>query len=458
MKQIPGSTAPSGLQMLQWIVDPIGFMETSAQRYGDIFQTFVGASSQPLIYVSHPEALQQILGNESKKFTLPEKYKGLLSPLVGSSSTFMLYGEFHRRRRKLLMPPFHGEKLRSYAQLICDLTQQVMAQQPVDQVFVARELMQEISLRVILDVVFGLYTGERSQKIAALIRSLLDFFKSPLNNGFLFLPWLQRDLGPLSPWGSFCRLQQQLDQLLYEEIEERRQKDTSERTDILSLLLSVSDEQGATLTNTQLRDELLTLLFAGHETTATAMSWALYWLHYLPEVGTKLRQELASLGSNPEAMAIYRLPYLSALCNETLRIYPVTMMTFMRGVQTPVEVMGYQLTPKMNLMGCIYLTHHREDLYPQPKQFKPERFLERQFSPYEFLPFGGGVRRCLGEALAKLEMRLVLATIMSRYRLELADAKPEFPQRRGITLAPARGVKMRVVERYQQPFETNSQN
>ncbi len=456
MKQIPGLTTPRGLQMLQWTVDPIGFMETSAQRYGDIFQTFVGSDPRPLVYVSHPEALKQILGNESKDFTIPGKSNEILSPILGTSAVFMLDGESHRRRRKLLMPPFHGERLRNYAQLICDLTQQVIEQQPVGQVFVARTLMQEISLKVILDVVFGLYAGERSEKIADLIRSLLDFFKSPLTFGFLLLPWLQKDLGPLSPWGNFSRLLEQIDQLLYEEIEARRQQENSERTDILSLMLSVQDEEGRALTNQQLRDELLTLLFAGHETTATAMAWALYWLHYLPEVGTKLRQELASLGSNPEAMAIYRLPYLNAVCSETLRIHPVGMLTFVRGMQTPVEVMGYQFTPQMNVVGCIYLTHQREDLYPQPKQFKPERFLERQFSPYEFFPFGGGVRRCLGEALAQLEIRLVVATIMSHYQLELADSKPEFPQRRGVTLAPAGGVKIRVMERYQQPLGSNS--
>lgn len=172
------------------------------------------------------------------------------------------------------------------------------------------------------------------------------------------------------------------------------------------------------------------------------MAWALYWIHKKPEVREKLLQELDTLGDSPDPMSIFRLPYLTAVCNETLRIHPVAMLTFPRVVQEPVELLGHSLEPGAILVGCMYLTHQREDLYPQPKQFQPERFLERQFSPYEFIPFGGGVRRCLGEALAVFEMKLVIATILSRYQLTLAYHQPEVPRRRGVTLAPARGVQI----------------
>jgi cytochrome P450 len=226
------------------------------------------------------------------------------------------------------------------------------------------------------------------------------------------------------------------------EIAERRANLDLNRTDILSMLMAARDEEGNPMTDLELRDELLTLLFAGHETTATAMSWALYWIHHLPNVKEKLLQELKSVTDPTDWMSIFRLPYLTAVCNETLRIHPVAMLTFPRVVAEPVELLGYKLELNTIVIGCIYLLHHREELYPDAEQFKPERFLDRQFSPYEFMPFGGGVRRCVGEALAQFEMKIVLATILLNYNLELSDRKPVKPQRRGVTLAPAGGIKM----------------
>jgi len=172
------------------------------------------------------------------------------------------------------------------------------------------------------------------------------------------------------------------------------------------------------------------------------MSWALYWVHALPDVKNRLREEIASLGDNPAPMDIFGLPYLTAVCNEVLRLYPVAMLTFPRRVEEPMDLLGYSLEVGTDLVGCIYLLHHREDLYPDSYNFKPERFLERQFSPYEFMPFGGGKRRCIGAALAAYEMKLVLATILSDYDLKLAENGPIKPQRRGITLSPAGGIKM----------------
>jgi unspecific monooxygenase len=253
---------------------------------------------------------------------------------------------------------------------------------------------------------------------------------------------LQKDLGAWSPWGKFLRLRQQIDALLYAEIAQRRAEPTGERQDILSLLMASQDEEGNPLSDKELRDELLLLLFAGHETTATSMTWALYWIHRQREVKDKILAELATLGANPNPMDIFHLPYLTAVCNETMRIHPVAMLTFPRVVEEPVELQGYQLEPGTLVSGCIYLTLQREDLYPEPKKFKPERFLERQYSPFEFIPFGGGARRCLGEALALFEMKLIVATILSHYELALGSQKEEKPRRRGITLAPERGVKM----------------
>jgi unspecific monooxygenase len=193
----------------------------------------------------------------------------------------------------------------------------------------------------------------------------------------------------------------------------------------------------------------MTLLVAGHETTATALSWALYWIHRLPEVKEKLLEELDTLGDDPDPSTIARLPYLNAVCSETLRIYPVVIVAVPRIVKSPLHLMGYDFEPDIMLAPCIYLTHHREDLYPQPKQFKPERFLERQFSPYEYLPFGGGNRRCIGAAFALFEMKLALVSILSRCQLTLADNRPVHPKRRGVTMAPAGGVQMVMTGRRQ---------
>jgi cytochrome P450 family 110 len=394
--------------------------------------------------VSHPEATQQILTSDRKQLSAPRDFNLLLRPLLGDHSVIMLDGEAHRKRRQLVMPSFHGDRMRAYSELIVKVTEQVMAQIRPGQTFLARAAMQDISLEVIMGTVFGLSTGDRYQQLKQLLASISDLFSSPLTAAFLFLPWLQKDLGAWSPWGKFLRQRQQADDLIYAEISDRRHNLDPSRTDILSLLMFAQDELGETMTDLELRDELMTLLSAGNETTATAMAWALYWIHRTPEVHTKLRQELDSLGENPEYTDIVRLPYLTAVCQETLRIHPVAMLTFPRVVQEPIEIMGYPMEPGVILMGCMFLTHQREDLYPNHQEFRPERFLERQYSPYEFVPFGGGVRRCLGEALALFEMKLVVATVVSRYQLKLADSEPEKPQRRGVTLAPSRGVKMQM--------------
>jgi cytochrome P450 len=314
--------------------------------------------------------------------------------------------------------------------------------------FSARNLAQEISLEVILRVVFGIYQEERFNHLKSLIVTLTDSLQSPFIGGLLFFPSLQKDWGPRSPWGYLRHLQGQMSELLYAEIRARRNQDHALGSDILSLLISAHDETGQPMTDAELHDELITLLLAGHETTATAIAWALYWIHRHPLVGEKLLVELNHLGKSPDPTTIVQLPYLTAVCNETLRLFPVAVITIPREVKDPVELMGYQLEPGMRLYGCIYLTHQRPDLYPEPKLFKPERFLERQFSPYEFLPFGGGARRCIGEALAQFEMKLVLATMLSHYRLGMADQSPEYPQRRGITFAPARGVQMVLKEKF----------
>ena len=432
-------------QQYEWIAKPLDFMERWVKQYPDIFTSGLFGSKKPIIFANHPQAIQEILTNDRKKFTAPGEANEILQPLAGEYSLFLLDGSNHKRDRKLLMPQFHGERMQTYGKLICSLTEKVFSQLPQDQIFTARDVTSEISLSVMLQAVFGLHEGERYQKIKHLIIAMLYVFRSPLAFSFLLFPVLQKDLGKFSPWGNFLRQREQLDKLLYAEINERRSElDNTNRVDILSLLMSATDEDGNSMTDRELRDELMTLLLAGYETTATAMAWGLYWIYQKPLVREKLLQELDSLGENPDPISISRLPYLTAVCNETLRIYPVALVTFGRRVQEPVVLSGYQIEPGSDIWGCIYLLHHREDLYPDSKQFKPERFIERQFSPYEFMPFGAGARRCIGYALAEFEMKLVLATVVSGYKLALADNQPEKAQRRGVTLAPAKGVRMKM--------------
>ncbi|MFH7026991.1 MAG: cytochrome P450 [Heteroscytonema crispum UTEX LB 1556] len=428
------------------IVKPLDYLQKMQERYGDIFITeFAGLQTQCVI--SNPQAIQEIFTADSKLFESGSA-NPIVQPLVGANSLILLDGEPHLQQRKLLMPSFHGERMRAYGQIIYDITKQVMSQLTIGESFIARPKMQDISLNVILRAVFGFKEGERYQQIRQVLTKMLDSFNNPLSVVFLFFKSFQHDLGAWSPWGNFLRQRELLDKLLYQEISDRRVQNASYGEDILSLLLSARDENGQPMTDVELRDELMTMLFAGHETTATALAWALYWIHYLPEVREKLLQELNSIDiDNTDPMEIARLPYLNAVCSETLRIYPVVFFTLPRILQAPMKLMGYELPKGLILSPSIYSVHHRPDIYPEPKRFKPERFLERQFSPYEYMPFGGGNRRCLGAALALFEMKLVLATVLSHYSLTLAEKRPLLPVRRGITFVPQGGVHLVLNER-----------
>lgn len=454
MKLPDGPQTPALLQTMQWISRPLAFMDACAQRYGDIFTTRVVGNSNPWVFISNPQAIQEIFTADSKQFEAPGNLNGILRPLLGDQGVILLEGDRHRKRRQLLMPPFHGDRMRAYSQLILDITDREIGKWEIGKPFSIRSSMQEITLQVILQAVFGLHEGQRFQQLKQLLCSLLNVTASPISSSLLFFKFLQQDVGPWSPWGRFLRQRQQVDELLYQEIQERREQIDSSRTDILSLLMSARDEQGQAMTDVELRDELMTLLVAGHETTATALAWAFYWIHKLPEVHDQLLQELDSLGDDPDPNTVARLPYLNAVCSETLRIYPVALITFPRTVKLARSLMGYDFEPGTILGGCIYLTHQREDLYPEPHLFQPQRFLERQFSPYEYLPFGGGSRRCIGMAFAQLEMKLVLARVLSHLQLAVAEPRPVQPVRRGVTLSPAGGVRMVVTGKRPQNTRT----
>ncbi len=443
--QLPlGPQTPAFVQLTRWIFSPMSFMDECVRRFGDMYTLNLGKDNPNLVFVSNPQALQQILTQDTKAdFHAPGDLNGVFKSLLGDNSVICLSGSSHQRQRQLMMPSFHGDRMRTYSNVINQATTESLDLHS-GQIFDIRTVTQSITLHVIMQAVFGLDRGERAKKLEHVLKELLDRGSSPMSVAILYFPFLQQEWGGITPWAIQMRVQREIDTLLYAEITERRQHPDPDRTDILSLLMTAQDEAGESMTDNELRDELMTLLVAGHETTATALAWALYWIHKLPAVKANLVAELDRLGEDPDLNSILKAPYLDAVCNETLRIYPVAMLTFPRVSKKTVNLAGREIPPQTVVMGSIYSLHQREDLYPQPHEFKPERFLERQFSPFEFLPFGSGARRCIGSALAMFELKLALAKIVSRWELELVDKQDIHPKRRGLVTAPERAIQLLV--------------
>ncbi len=444
MATLPQPTTPTLLQNIHWIARPHEFLERNAAELGTTFRVNI-ANPKGLIWTSDPALIQEILTqDENGRYTAPGEVNVTLAPLLGDRSMIMLSGSEHRRHRKLTMPAFHGERMRAYTEAILSATRKAFGRIPSGDIFMTRAVMQEITMDVILTAVFGLQADDRGNdrfaRIKPIVTNMLDMLASPLSVSVLFFPILQQDWGTWSPWGRFLEQRKQLDTLLFAEIADRRANPDPSRNDVLNMLLDTRDEDGETLTDDELRDELMTMLFAGHETTATALAWATYWIHNDRQIYANLIDELGMIDIDADPMTVFRLPYLTAVCNETLRIYPVAMLTFPRTPIEPLEFGGYPIAPGDLLMASIYLLHHNPTIYPDSKTFNPDRFLDRQYSPFEFMPFGAGSRRCLGMALAQFEMKLVLAALLQGWTLELAEKTPVVPQRRGVTLGPKGGV------------------
>lgn len=436
-----GPQMPRWLRMIKFISQPVKYMDDFAKIYGDTFTIRSSRGDNHLVYFSQPQALEQIFTADSSHFEVGRGNIGLKF-LLGDRSFMLSDGDRHQRQRQLLAPPFHGERMRAYGQEIRKITRQVSNEWQIGKPFNIRESMQEITLRVILRVVFGLNEGQLFEELRRSLSDLLDFITSPVMSSAFFFRFIQKDFGAWSPWGWILQQRQKIDQLIYALLRERRAESDQNRQNILSLMMAARYNDGQGMSDEELHDELMTLLVAGHETTASALTWAFYWIDHLPEVRQKLLQELNTIEVNPDLSSIGKLPYLTAVCQETLRIYPIVMNAFVRIVKTPIEIMGYELPEGTAVVPSIYLAHHREEVYPQSKQFKPERFLQRQYSPYEYLPFGGGNRRCIGMAFAQYEMKIVLATVLSDFQLSLVNKRSVRPVRRGLTLAAPAGMKM----------------
>lgn len=442
MRLPDGPRTPSLLQTIQLIAQPTEFLDACHKRYGDPFTLRVlGLNSPPVVFFSDPQVIQEIFAIPSSKLDF-RKATHVFEPLMGEQSIILQEGRSHQRQRQLMMPSFHGDRMRSYCSLICEITEQAIAPWTTGSSFSMHKVMPEITLQIILRVVFGINPGPRYQQLEKLLSSLLEDVTTPLYSSLFFFPPLQRDLGTWSPWGQFLRRRQEIDALIYAEISDRRSTYDESRTDILSLLMSAHDENGQQMNDVELRDQLVSLLLLGYETTAAVLAWAFYWIHSSPSVLKTLQEELNSLGNPLKPDALAQLPYLTAVCAETLRINPIALICTPRRTLEPLPLAGYHFDAGVILIPCIYLAHQRSETFPNPKEFKPERFLNEKFSPYEYFPFGGGYRGCIGAAFSMFEMKLVLGTILSRCQLALTTQHPVRPVRRGITIVPSGGVSV----------------
>ncbi len=294
----------------------------------------------PIVFISNPQLTEAIFTAHEDQFDTGKSNK-ILQPTLGDNSLLLLDGERHQRQRQLLMPPFHGERMRAYSQLIAQITEEIAQIWKEGTTFSLRPQMQEISLRVILRAVFGLHEGLRYNELKRRLNTFLEATTSPFGSAMAFFPVLQKDLGAWSPGGRFVRQKQKIDGLFYSEIRDRRAYLDPSRTDILSLLLAARDEEGQPMTEVELRDELMKLLLAGHETTVTALTWAVYWIGQNPTVKEKLLAELTTWSKNSDLSLIARLPYLNAVCAEALRLYPVAVIVSPRIVKKRFNASDY---------------------------------------------------------------------------------------------------------------------
>lgn len=410
------------------------YVEQCLRTYGDPFTlkvltaTYV-ISGDPAearkLFTADPELFGPSAGDETRF-------------LLGDTSLPLVRGERHASDRKLLSPSFHGARMRAYGRIMLDATLCELERREVGATLKAQEAGQAISLDVILEAAFGVSDVRRKARFRDSILRLMSS-----SSGFLLLlrP-LQRNFGGFGPWARFRRSMAEFDALVHEEIAQRRGA-RSTGQDILHLMMAARYSDGSAMTDHELRDQLFFLLFAGHETTAVAMAWALYELHRAPAELDRLRSEIDALGADPEPDAVAALPYLEAVCNETLRLHPLLPFVPRKLIQ-PYEFKGYRLPPGTQPAVGVALIHGRAEIYPEPARFRPERFVGRKYAPFEFFPFGGGTRRCLGAAFALYEMKIALAAILRGYRLTLLDTGPVRHVLRATSLGTSTGIHMRL--------------
>jgi cytochrome P450/predicted unusual protein kinase regulating ubiquinone biosynthesis (AarF/ABC1/UbiB family) len=436
----PGPTTPPLLQAMRWVQWPLPFMDECAERFGETF-TFRLPAAPPIVMFSHPDAIKTIFTGDEEDLRAGEaNYR--LEPILGKHSLLILDGQEHLRERRLLQPPFHGDRMLAYGTVMRDIAAAAVERWPEGRPFALHPEMQGVTLDVILRTVFGLDEGPAKRELRAALTDLLTIGANPQ-----LLLAAQQGTGNGSDPARFFAARDRVDRQLFTEIAARRRADVSGRADILSLLVGATYEDGRPLEDQALRDELMTMLLAGHETTATALAWAVSHILGSPDVRARLRAELQTAGPAPlDPQHVMRLDYLDAVCRETLRLTPIVPLVGRR-LTRPMTIGGIDLPAGVVASPCIYLAHRRPERWPEPERFRPERFLESKPTPYEFLPFGGGVRRCLGMAFALVEMKIVLAEVLGRVELRTAPGYQVRVVRRSVTLAPSEGMPVVVGSR-----------
>ncbi len=432
---LPPGSRNKLLNPIRYLLDPYKFYARTFARYGDTFY-FAGLNG-PVVLTRDPEHVKTIFTLDTSQIGIyPEEGADFV---VGKNTILVLTDERHRRERKLLSPPFHGARMRNYGATMQKAARDEMANWRIGEVVDMKSAMQRISLSIITQAIFGLSDAAEARRTQELC---IGYFEniSPL---ILFFPVLRRDLGGLSPFARSMRARRALEAALDAQIAKSRAQPPGQ--DILSMMIAARYDDGAAMTDEQIRDELFTLLLAGHETSALGLAWMFYHLYHNPETLCRLRQELVALGKNPEAEAIAGSRYLDACVSESLRIYPVVAETF-RKMRVPLQLGPYTVPPETTVSVSAIGVHHNPAIYPNPDIFRPERFLERRFSPFEYVPFGGGTRRCLGAAFAQYEIKLVAHEILSHCELAPANARPIRPIMRGPTFGPKGGVPMRIIK------------
>jgi len=428
----PEPTSPPLVQTLRWSFRPLPFLHECRERYGDNFSVkFLGFQS-PMVMISDPAAIKALY--TEREHGLPPGRDVLLTPIVGARSLLVLQGADHLAHRKLMLPPFHGERMRSYEPIVEEIVDAEIDSWPLGEKFAIHPRMQAVTLEVILRVVFGVADGPRLERLRVVLTKVLEETASPFTQ---LVGLASRRFGG-GPWARFEGQLKAVDELLYAEIAERRATGGfEERDDILSILMRARFEDGGSMSDVDLRDQLMTLLLAGHETTATALAWTFDLLLRHAAPFQRLRDSLEQ-GEDD---------YLRATIAESLRLRPVVPLAGRR-LAKDLEVEGLSLPAGTDVTPAIWLTHTRADVYPEPFAFRPERFLEEAPDTYAWIPYGGGIRRCLGASFAEFEMRIALRKILTRCDLHKASPTPERVGRRNITFSPKGGTPVVVTARH----------
>jgi cytochrome P450 len=432
----PGPRYPALIQSIGFWNRPLAFLERCRASYGKRFVIRLPLAP-PFVMLSDPDDVKQVF-TAPPDVLHPGEGAKVLEPVVGMNSVILLDEAAHLEQRKLMLPAFHGEAMERLGDLIYEVAEREVADWPRDEPIALGPRMQRLTMEIILRAVFGLDRGERLDALRARLTRMLAFGDRPIS---LVPPdpdgIAARLLERVGPFAHFLRLQEEADELIFELIEERRREDGG-REDILSLLLEARHENGAPMSAQELRDELMTLLVAGHETTASTLAWTFERLVRAPGVLARLVEEIDADDGNG---------YLTATIQETLRRRPVLPNSAPRLVKRPLEVGGWTYPVDVCLVPNAYLLHHDAEIYPDPYAFRPERFLEKSPGTYTWIPFGGGRRRCLGASFAMLEMKLVIPAVLRARELRASASGPELARRRNITVCPAAGARVTLDER-----------